>query len=193
MSFLHSFLPSSLVYFCPSLLHFLAFLLFFHLSFLSCQPFALILLSLFSSLLSFPFILHYFLLLSAPLFFHLHFFSFASFSSPLPAPSFLSSPSLSLLSGLTKDGGDSANADSLEEVLDILAEEGSDWIYGFFTFLYDVVSSPVERGQEEEEREKDRQASAAVAKEEEEEEEDSGVTSSGDVEVRGVILDLQNQ
>lgn len=56
----------------------------------------------------------------------------------------------SLSLGLTKDGGGSANAESLEEVLNILAEEGSDWIYGFFTFLYDVVSSPVERGEEEE-------------------------------------------
>ncbi|XP_016520559.1 aspartyl/asparaginyl beta-hydroxylase isoform X2 [Poecilia formosa] len=50
-----------------------------------------------------------------------------------------------VLLGLTKDGGRSANAESLEEVLNILAEEGSDWIYGFFTFLYDVVSPPAQR------------------------------------------------
>uniref|UniRef100_A0A673B1Z9 Aspartyl/asparaginyl beta-hydroxylase-like n=1 Tax=Sphaeramia orbicularis TaxID=375764 RepID=A0A673B1Z9_9TELE len=58
-----------------------------------------------------------------------------------------------VLLGLTKDGGSSANAESLEEVLNILAEEGSDWIYGFFTFLYDVVSLPVERAEEEEAKE----------------------------------------
>lgn len=29
------------------------------------------------------------------------------------------------------------NAESLEEVLNILAEEGSDWINGFFTFLFE--------------------------------------------------------
>uniref|UniRef100_A0A3Q3B787 Apical junction molecule-like n=1 Tax=Kryptolebias marmoratus TaxID=37003 RepID=A0A3Q3B787_KRYMA len=73
-----------------------------------------------------------------------------------------------VLLGLTKDGGGRANAESLEEVLNILAEEGSDWIYGFFTFLYDVVSPPVEREEEEEEEEEDR-------------------------EVKGVILDLQDQ
>lgn len=70
------------------------------------------------------------------------------------------------------------NAESLEEVLNILAEEGSDWIYGFFTFLYDVVSSPVERGEEDK---------AAGTQEE------GGKTSSDDEEVKGVILDLQNQ
>ncbi|PWA32831.1 hypothetical protein CCH79_00019313 [Gambusia affinis] len=80
-----------------------------------------------------------------------------------------------VLQGLTKDGGRSANAESLEEVLNILAEEGSDWIYGFFTFLYDVVSPPAQRGEEEEEEEEGREA------------------STDDVEVKGVILDLQNQ
>ncbi|KAK9527408.1 hypothetical protein VZT92_013974 [Zoarces viviparus] len=78
-----------------------------------------------------------------------------------------------VLLGLTKDGGGSANAESLEEVLNILAEEGSDWIYGFFTFLYDVVSSPVE-GEEGEEGKEEK-------------------TSSEDEEVKGVPLDLQNQ
>lgn len=70
------------------------------------------------------------------------------------------------------------NAESLEEVLNILAEEGSDWIYGFFTFLYDVVSSPVERGEEDK--------AAGV-------QEEGGTTSSDDEEVTGVMLDLQNQ
>lgn len=86
---------------------------------------------------------------------------------------------------MTKDGGGSANAESLEEVLNILAEEGSDWIYGFFTFLYDVVSSPVERDEEKEEGKE--QAAAAEAQEE------GGATSSDDGEVKEVILDLQNQ
>lgn len=80
---------------------------------------------------------------------------------------------------MSKDGGGSANVESLEEVLNILAEEGSDWIYGFFTFLYDVVSSPVERGEEEE--------AAAEMKDE------GDASSSDDGEVEGVILDLQNQ
>uniref|UniRef100_A0A3Q2WCJ7 Un-named hu7910 n=1 Tax=Haplochromis burtoni TaxID=8153 RepID=A0A3Q2WCJ7_HAPBU len=87
-----------------------------------------------------------------------------------------------VLLGLTKDGSGSANAESLEEVLNILAEEGSDWIYGFFTFLYDVVSSPLEPGEEEE-------AAASEMMEEEE----GGTASSDDGEVKGVILDLQNQ
>lgn len=37
------------------------------------------------------------------------------------------------------------NAESLEEVLNILAEEGSDWLNGFFTFLFDGPSSHLER------------------------------------------------
>ncbi|KAE8279567.1 Aspartyl/asparaginyl beta-hydroxylase [Larimichthys crocea] len=89
-----------------------------------------------------------------------------------------------VLLGLSKDGGGSANAESLEEVLNILAEEGSDWIYGFFTFLYDVVSSPVERGKEEEDEGKE--AAAAEMQEE------GGAASSDDGEVNGVILDPQN-
>ncbi|XP_076577601.1 uncharacterized protein LOC143314459 isoform X6 [Chaetodon auriga] len=88
-----------------------------------------------------------------------------------------------VLLGLSKDGGGSANAESLEEVLNILAEEGSDWIYGFFTFLYDVVSSPVDRGEEEEEG---KEAAAEM-------QEEGGGTSSDDGEVKGVMLDLQNQ
>lgn len=151
------------------------------------------------------YILHYFLLSHAFLFSftipHLSFSSFYSsflssnpsfvlqpcfshlrFSSLLPSRPYFLPPSLplslSLSSGLSKDGGGSVNAESLEEVLNILAEEGSDWIYGFFTFLYDVVSSPVERGKEE--KATDMQ-------------EEGGTTSSDDEEVRGVILDLQNQ
>lgn len=85
---------------------------------------------------------------------------------------------------MTKDGEGSANAESLEEVLSVLADEGSDWIYGFFTFLYDVVSSPVERGAEQEEQGKEAAAEG---------QEEIGVTSSTEEEVKGVILDLQKQ
>ena len=94
----------------------------------------------------------------------------------------------SLSSGLTKDGDDSENADSLEEVLDILAQEGSDWFYGFFTFLHDVVTSPVNRGvmeeEEEDEEEGDEDRQAASQRE--------GGAASDDM-VEGVILDLLNQ
>lgn len=113
---------------------------------------------------------------------HFHFFSFIISSFDPLCTSTL--PFSSLPSGLTKDGSGSANAESLEEVLNILAEEGSDWIYGFFTFLYDVVSSPLEPGEEEE------TAASEMMKEEEEE---GGTASSDDGEVKGVILDLQNQ
>lgn len=78
--------------------------------------------------------------------------------------------------------------ESLEEVLNILAEEGSDWIYGFFTFLYDVVSSPAERGEEKGEEGKEGKEAAAEMQEE------GGATSPGrDGQAEGVILDLQNQ
>ncbi|XP_053915499.1 aspartyl/asparaginyl beta-hydroxylase isoform X8 [Cuculus canorus] len=49
---------------------------------------------------------------------------------------------------LTKDGSNE-NIDSLEEVLNILAEESSDWFYGFLSFLYDVLT-PFETLEEEE-------------------------------------------
>ncbi|XP_069710277.1 aspartyl/asparaginyl beta-hydroxylase isoform X4 [Phaenicophaeus curvirostris] len=53
-----------------------------------------------------------------------------------------------VLLGLTKDGSNE-NIDSLEEVLNILAEESSDWFYGFLSFLYDVLT-PFETLEEEE-------------------------------------------
>ncbi|XP_028925717.1 aspartyl/asparaginyl beta-hydroxylase isoform X2 [Ornithorhynchus anatinus] len=53
-----------------------------------------------------------------------------------------------VLLGLTKDGSNE-NIDSLEEVLNILAEESSDWFYGFLSFLYDVMT-PFEMLEEEE-------------------------------------------
>ncbi|ERE86141.1 aspartyl/asparaginyl beta-hydroxylase isoform 1 [Cricetulus griseus] len=56
-----------------------------------------------------------------------------------------------VLQGLTKDGSNE-NIDSLEEVLNILAEESSDWFYGFLSFLYDIMT-PFEMLEEEEEEE----------------------------------------
>uniref|UniRef100_A0AAZ3R9W5 Aspartyl beta-hydroxylase/Triadin domain-containing protein n=1 Tax=Oncorhynchus tshawytscha TaxID=74940 RepID=A0AAZ3R9W5_ONCTS len=43
-----------------------------------------------------------------------------------------------VLLGLTKDGSQE-RSDSLEEVPDMLVEEGSDWFQGFFTFLYGLI------------------------------------------------------
>ncbi|XP_016054387.1 PREDICTED: aspartyl/asparaginyl beta-hydroxylase-like isoform X7 [Miniopterus natalensis] len=54
-----------------------------------------------------------------------------------------------VLLGLTKDGS-AENIDSLEEVLNILAEESSDWFYGFLSFLYDIMT-PFEMLEEEDE------------------------------------------
>lgn len=80
--------------------------------------------------------------------------------------------------GLTKDGSNE-NIDSLEEVLTILAEESSDWFYGFLSFLYDIMA-PFE-----------------MLEEEEEEETVDGVDGTSQKEgVQGktcVILDLHNQ
>lgn len=42
------------------------------------------------------------------------------------------------------------NAESLEEVLNILAEEGSDWISGFFTFLFEERGEAAASEEEEE-------------------------------------------
>lgn len=66
----------------------------------------------------------------------------------LSFPLFLFFPYFPICVGLTKDGS-KENSDSLEEVLDILAEEGTDWFQGFFTFLYDVMS-PFETLEDEE-------------------------------------------
>ncbi|KAM9024141.1 aspartyl/asparaginyl beta-hydroxylase-like isoform 15-T15 [Ara ararauna] len=83
-----------------------------------------------------------------------------------------------LLLGLTKDGSNE-NIDSLEEVLNILAEESSDWFYGFLSFLYDVLT-PFE-----------------ILEEEESEASDDIDGTSQNEGVQGkktcVILDLQNQ
>uniref|UniRef100_A0A8C9AN62 Aspartate beta-hydroxylase n=1 Tax=Prolemur simus TaxID=1328070 RepID=A0A8C9AN62_PROSS len=80
---------------------------------------------------------------------------------------------------LTKDGSNE-NIDSLEEVLNILAEESSDWFYGFLSFLYDIMT-PFEMLEEEED----------------ESETADGVDGTSQNEgVQGktcVILDLHNQ
>ncbi|RLW13287.1 hypothetical protein DV515_00000288 [Chloebia gouldiae] len=86
--------------------------------------------------------------------------------------------SLMQVVGLTKDGSNE-NIDSLEEVLNILAEESSDWFYGFLSFLYDVLT-PFE-----------------ILEEEESEAADDVDGTSQNEGVQGkktcVILDLQNQ
>ncbi|XP_043395517.1 aspartyl/asparaginyl beta-hydroxylase-like isoform X3 [Chelonia mydas] len=83
-----------------------------------------------------------------------------------------------VLLGLTKDGSNE-NIDSLEEVLNILAEESSDWFYGFLSFLYDVMT-PFE-----------------ILEEEESEAADDVDGTSQNEGVQGkktcVIVDLQNQ
>lgn len=112
--------------------------------------------------------------------------SFYSFLFPPNCCLFFFSPpsfplSLSFLYscvGLTKDGSNE-NIDSLEEVLNILAEESSDWFYGFLSFLYDVLT-PFE-----------------ILEEEESEAADDVDGTSQNEGVQGkktcVILDLQNQ
>uniref|UniRef100_A0A4W3JU17 Aspartate beta-hydroxylase n=1 Tax=Callorhinchus milii TaxID=7868 RepID=A0A4W3JU17_CALMI len=45
-----------------------------------------------------------------------------------------------VLLGLTKGDGNNDQIDTLEEVLDTIAEETSDWAYGFFSFLFDVMT-----------------------------------------------------
>lgn len=107
---------------------------------------------------------------------------FAVSSFHLTSVSFFPFPlSLSFLYsciGLTKDGSNE-NIDSLEEVLNILAEESSDWFYGFLSFLYDVLT-PFE-----------------ILEEEESEAADDVDGTSQNEGVQGkktcVILDLQNQ
>ncbi|XP_078072367.1 uncharacterized protein unm_hu7910 isoform X22 [Mustelus asterias] len=54
-----------------------------------------------------------------------------------------------ILLGLTKGDGSNEQIDTLEEVLDIITEESSDWVYGFLSFLYDVMT-PFEILEEEE-------------------------------------------
>lgn len=56
--------------------------------------------------------------------------------------------------GLTKGDGSEEQIDTLEEVLDIITEESSDWVYGFLSFLYDVMT-PFEILEEENEASED--------------------------------------
>nr|KAF6326115.1 aspartate beta-hydroxylase [Pipistrellus kuhlii] len=57
-----------------------------------------------------------------------------------------------VLLGLTNDGSNE-NIDSLEEVVNILAEESSDWFCSFLSFLYDIMTpfEMLEEAKEEEE------------------------------------------
>ncbi|XP_078396563.1 aspartyl/asparaginyl beta-hydroxylase isoform X3 [Cetorhinus maximus] len=84
-----------------------------------------------------------------------------------------------ILLGLTKGDGSNEQIDTLEEVLDIITEESSDWVYGFLSFLYDVMT-PFEILEEEE-----NEASEDVA----------GTSENAGVQGKEncVILDLQNQ
>ncbi|XP_072897902.1 uncharacterized protein unm_hu7910 isoform X11 [Hemitrygon akajei] len=59
-----------------------------------------------------------------------------------------------ILLGLTKGGGSNEQIGTLEEVLDIITEESSDWVYGFLSFLYDVMT-PFEILEEENEASED--------------------------------------
>nr|KAF6300283.1 hypothetical protein mMyoMyo1_001106 [Myotis myotis] len=56
-----------------------------------------------------------------------------------------------VLLGLTNDGSNE-NIDSLEEVVNILAEESSDWFCSFLSFLYDIMTpfEMLEEAQDEE-------------------------------------------
>ncbi|KAJ0022610.1 hypothetical protein NQD34_014744 [Periophthalmus magnuspinnatus] len=50
--------------------------------------------------------------------------------------------------GLNKDGSSEGNAESsLEEVISVLSDEGSDWLFGFFSFLIDVVTTADDKTQ----------------------------------------------
>uniref|UniRef100_A0AAY5KRD9 Aspartyl beta-hydroxylase/Triadin domain-containing protein n=1 Tax=Esox lucius TaxID=8010 RepID=A0AAY5KRD9_ESOLU len=86
-----------------------------------------------------------------------------------------------ILLGLTKDDSQESS-DSSEEIPDVLAEEGSDWFQGFFTFLYGLIN-PFEPFEDEE---------GAAA--EEEEEESAGTSQTEGVQGKScVILGLHNQ
>uniref|UniRef100_A0A3B4A2V5 Aspartyl beta-hydroxylase/Triadin domain-containing protein n=1 Tax=Periophthalmus magnuspinnatus TaxID=409849 RepID=A0A3B4A2V5_9GOBI len=53
-----------------------------------------------------------------------------------------------VLLGLNKDGSSEGNAESsLEEVISVLSDEGSDWLFGFFSFLIDVVTTADDKTQ----------------------------------------------
>ncbi|XP_078253574.1 aspartyl/asparaginyl beta-hydroxylase isoform X10 [Rhinoraja longicauda] len=59
-----------------------------------------------------------------------------------------------ILLGLTKGDGSEEQIDTIEEVLDIITEESSNWVYGFLSFLYDVMT-PFEILEEENEASED--------------------------------------
>ncbi|XP_023606761.1 aspartyl/asparaginyl beta-hydroxylase isoform X1 [Myotis lucifugus] len=76
-----------------------------------------------------------------------------------------------VLLGLTNDGSNE-NIDSLEEVVNILAEESSDWFCSFLSFLYDIMT-PFEMLEEAQDEE-------GEGEEEEGEEEESETTKGVD-------------
>ncbi|XP_070248075.1 aspartyl/asparaginyl beta-hydroxylase isoform X2 [Myotis yumanensis] len=75
-----------------------------------------------------------------------------------------------VLLGLTNDGSNE-NIDSLEEVVNILAEESSDWFCSFLSFLYDIMT-PFEMLEEAQDEE-------GEGEEEEGEEEEESETTKG--------------
>ncbi|XP_015422907.1 PREDICTED: aspartyl/asparaginyl beta-hydroxylase isoform X1 [Myotis davidii] len=73
-----------------------------------------------------------------------------------------------VLLGLTNDGSNE-NIDSLEEVVNILAEESSDWFCSFLSFLYDIMTpfemleeTQDEEGEEEEGEEEESETTKGV-------------------------------
>lgn len=92
--------------------------------------------------------------------------------------------------GLTNDGSNE-NIDSLEEVVNILAEESSDWFCSFLSFLYDIMT-PFEMLEETQDEEGEEEEG-----EEEESETTKGVDGMSQKEgVQGktcIILNLFNQ
>lgn len=99
--------------------------------------------------------------------------------------------------GLTSEGdgqGESKVLDWLEEV----DEAGSDWLNGFFTFLYGLIN-PLEPLEEEEEEQQSASERVVDLQEEDEEDEDDGgvrrrgAKNDGNQGQKIVIVGLQNQ
>uniref|UniRef100_A0AAQ6ISY9 Aspartyl beta-hydroxylase/Triadin domain-containing protein n=1 Tax=Anabas testudineus TaxID=64144 RepID=A0AAQ6ISY9_ANATE len=102
-----------------------------------------------------------------------------------------------VLLGLTSEGdgqGESKVLDWLEEV----DEAGSDWLNGFFTFLYGLIN-PLEPLEEEEEEQQSASERVVDLQEEDEEDEDDGgvrrrgAKNDGNQGQKIVIVGLQNQ
>uniref|UniRef100_A0AAQ5Z3T1 Aspartyl beta-hydroxylase/Triadin domain-containing protein n=1 Tax=Amphiprion ocellaris TaxID=80972 RepID=A0AAQ5Z3T1_AMPOC len=102
-----------------------------------------------------------------------------------------------VLLGLTSEGdgqGETEVLDWLEEV----EEGGSDWLNGFFTFLYGLIN-PLEPLEKEEEEEEERGSSEGVVEVQEEDDEDEGAVrrrgakDDGNRGQKIVIVGLHNQ